>query len=263
MHEVLRAGSSGQSVAYLQERLTTLGFLPGPVDGKLGSRTALAVRQFQASEHLQVDGIVGDRTWAALDVSAQNIAPHEVRTEARSLLLSRLRGQRSSEGVAAVLDAAIGTLGWAETPLGSNDGPEVGRITRGYYSPTDEVKYGLPPWCALAICYWMREGLDVQRYADIPLGARLGGVSQIERWGKANDRFIRSRVATVAQPGSIFTMSRLGSGSDPSDTVRSGHCGFILADEGAWVTTIEGNSGNAVRSRRRRKSSFRGWVTWW
>ena len=50
----------------IQRALKTAGFDPGPVDGKLGSRTRQAVREFQGVKGLQVDGIVGRRTWAKL-----------------------------------------------------------------------------------------------------------------------------------------------------------------------------------------------------
>jgi peptidoglycan hydrolase-like protein with peptidoglycan-binding domain len=42
------------------------GFDPGSVDGRLGLRTAAALRQFQASHGLEVKGNVDDETLAAL-----------------------------------------------------------------------------------------------------------------------------------------------------------------------------------------------------
>jgi len=263
MYGLVSRGSRGKTVLHLQRRLAAHGFRPGPLDGVFGPNTEAALMQFQAASHLRPDGIAGDQTWAALRVTASEAPPATALQEASDRLHSVMSRDSAPEAVHRVLRAALGTLGWTESPLGSNDGPEVGRISRGYYSPEDEKKYGVPPWCALAISYWMREGLDVSRYADIPFGSRFGSVSQIERWGKANARFVRARVATQAPPGSIFTMARLGSGSDPTTSVRAGHCGFVIADEGRTVVTIEGNTGHAVQSRTRRKSSFRGWVTWW
>lgn len=54
------------STVELQQRLTRLGFDPGPVDGIAGRKTVQAVRAFQKSVNLPVDGIVGPKTFAAL-----------------------------------------------------------------------------------------------------------------------------------------------------------------------------------------------------
>ncbi len=56
----------GPDVKAVQRRLDTRGFSPGPVDGLYGRTTEAAVREFQASRNLKVDGIVGPRTWSAL-----------------------------------------------------------------------------------------------------------------------------------------------------------------------------------------------------
>lgn len=56
----------GPDVEAVQRRLDTWGFAPGPVDGLYGRSTEAAVREFQASRSLKVDGIVGPRTWSAL-----------------------------------------------------------------------------------------------------------------------------------------------------------------------------------------------------
>lgn len=66
----LRRGSRGEAVKTLQSRLLTLRFNPGPVDGIFGSGTDSAVRAFQRARAIQVDGIVGPQTWAALYASA-------------------------------------------------------------------------------------------------------------------------------------------------------------------------------------------------
>lgn len=50
----------------IQAQLKKLGFDPGPLDGQDGPKTRAAVRAFQAARGLSVDGIVGDRTRAAL-----------------------------------------------------------------------------------------------------------------------------------------------------------------------------------------------------
>jgi peptidoglycan hydrolase-like protein with peptidoglycan-binding domain len=54
------------AVRLAQRRLVTVGFSPGPIDGRYGPLTQQAVSRFQAAHGLQVDGIAGQRTLAAL-----------------------------------------------------------------------------------------------------------------------------------------------------------------------------------------------------
>jgi N-acetylmuramoyl-L-alanine amidase len=64
---VLRWGSWGPAVTYLQQRLVSLRYDVGPIDGSFGSQTYHAVVAFQKVNNLTRDGIVGPITWAALD----------------------------------------------------------------------------------------------------------------------------------------------------------------------------------------------------
>ena len=57
---------SGVSEVEVQRALLRAGFDPGPLDGRLGKKTRAAVRSFQKKNHLTADGVVGERTWAAL-----------------------------------------------------------------------------------------------------------------------------------------------------------------------------------------------------
>ena len=62
----LRRGSSGQAVTNLQNRLKVLGFYKAPVTGYYGIVTETAIKDFQASRNIQVNGIAGPQTQAAL-----------------------------------------------------------------------------------------------------------------------------------------------------------------------------------------------------
>lgn len=55
-----------RSLRGIQRLLTLLGFSPGKVDGLMGPATAVAVKAFQGSHGIGVDGIVGPRTRSAL-----------------------------------------------------------------------------------------------------------------------------------------------------------------------------------------------------
>jgi uncharacterized protein (TIGR02594 family) len=54
------------TVRHVQERLNELGYVAGPVDGIRGKRTITAIRRFQISRGLHVDGIAGRQTLAEL-----------------------------------------------------------------------------------------------------------------------------------------------------------------------------------------------------
>ena len=65
----IRKGSKGTYVKECQNDLIKLGYDVGKTgaDGKFGNCTDKAVRAFQKDKKLKVDGIVGAKTWEALD----------------------------------------------------------------------------------------------------------------------------------------------------------------------------------------------------
>lgn len=72
---MLQDGSTGSAVAALQQRLTQLGFNPQGVDGVFGPDTLAAVKAFQASQGITVDGIVGPQTWGRLGINVAGSSP--------------------------------------------------------------------------------------------------------------------------------------------------------------------------------------------
>ena len=63
---LLRRGSSGSYVRYLQQKLTAKLYPLGTIDNVFGSQTENAVKTFQQENGLTVDGIVGPNTWSKL-----------------------------------------------------------------------------------------------------------------------------------------------------------------------------------------------------
>lgn len=63
----------------IQRALKNAGFYQGSIDGKMGSQTREAVREFQRIHGLREDGVVGRATWAKLrtyaDLSAGSSEP--------------------------------------------------------------------------------------------------------------------------------------------------------------------------------------------
>lgn len=66
---MLRLGDKGSYVKELQSGLIKLGYsLPKyGADGDFGNETLAAVKKFQADRGLEVDGVVGQNTWGAID----------------------------------------------------------------------------------------------------------------------------------------------------------------------------------------------------
>lgn len=62
----LRRGSTGDDVIAVQKRLKQWGYYSGAVDGIFGYATERAVRWFQEKNGLTADGVVGEKTAAAL-----------------------------------------------------------------------------------------------------------------------------------------------------------------------------------------------------
>lgn len=65
-------GSTGSEVIQIQTKLKNWGYYKGEIDGIFGSKTLQAVKDFQKVNNLTVDGIVGEKTLAALGISSSS-----------------------------------------------------------------------------------------------------------------------------------------------------------------------------------------------
>lgn len=65
-----RVGSTGTEVTQVQQKLKSLGFYTGSVDGVYGSATKKAVAAFQKSVGLTADGVTGNATLLYLGLSS-------------------------------------------------------------------------------------------------------------------------------------------------------------------------------------------------
>lgn len=63
---VLQNGSRGPIVSFLQLTLKDLNLYNGEIDGIFGTYTLNAVKNFQTSNNITADGIVGEKTWNLL-----------------------------------------------------------------------------------------------------------------------------------------------------------------------------------------------------
>lgn len=62
VYPTVRKGDRGDLVMIIQQRLINLGYLTGRADGDFGSRTQQALKDYQAVQGLEEDGIAGPKT---------------------------------------------------------------------------------------------------------------------------------------------------------------------------------------------------------
>lgn len=132
----LRKGDSGAEVLWLQQKLQQYGYYQGNLDGKFGSGTLNAVKQFQRARGLQTDGVAGSRTYAALtDASSTATAqPTATPTLTPALLPivtpppgQTLRKNASGEAVIS-LQRALAFLDYTTSTLGVYDNDTVAGV---------------------------------------------------------------------------------------------------------------------------------------
>lgn len=70
VYALSKYGSTGEEVKQIQTKLKNWGYYKGNIDGIYGSKTVKAVKDFQNKNGLEVDGIVGDKTLAALGINS-------------------------------------------------------------------------------------------------------------------------------------------------------------------------------------------------
>jgi hypothetical protein len=270
----LRRGDTGNSVLYLQERLNQKGFHVTP-DSDFGKKTEASVRQFQASESLKPDGIVGALTWSRLQVETTAEPPSALLAEQRAWLLAQIPPSLDPR-IGDVLEVACSALGLKEIGPGSNWGPEIMPWVGGYneyWKIGDSVRR---PWCVMFVASSIARGLGMKPnpswgdWAGHPWydaasegKAFRGSSADVESWAKARGSWVRAKASTPAAPGAFFTMARGSSGSDAASAPSAGHTGLVVCDNGdGTVTTVEGNVSDKVGSNKRRKTSLRGWSPW-
>lgn len=215
-----------EQVKLLQNRLLALGITAvGKADGDFGDNTANAVKLFQAravdeaGNPLEVDGVVGPRTWRALfgQPSAEEFPD-----------LTPAAGSLSAE----VVRIAGTQVGVREQPLGSNRGPEVDAYL-------DRVDPGLRgnAWC-VAFLYWCHDEAASRHGKANPM-PRTAGVHR--HWqlapGAPGSLVVSAAEAasdpTLVRPGMIFHIDTGGG---------LGHAGLVVDVQGQTLVTVEGNT---------------------
>jgi hypothetical protein len=204
----------GPDVLKVQEQLAKLGLSPGPHDAAYGPTTAAAIRDFQASHGLAVDGVVGAKTLDALARATEPAGPAAPPTRSAS-----------SMGARALLEAAK-HLGVTEDPRGSN------RTSFGFWFGVDGV-----PWCNIFVSYCFQIGAgytlcDGMKGAGARPGKGCAYVPTTEAWLRATGLWVGR---TEPQAGDIVIFNWDGGAPD--------HIGIVEANLGSGqFQTIEGNT---------------------
>jgi hypothetical protein len=187
--QLLGKGSSGPAVVILQHVLNLKGAMPKLAeDGAFGPMTDAAVRRFQASHRLSVDGVVGPLTWRALNGDG-NV--HKALEKAKAGSIAALAAKPASSGGhflfplaqipqpdwrggARFFGAPRGGRSHAGCDLLAAPGTAIyaisdGVLVRGPYEFTGPPKYPLTH--AIEI----RHGAILIRYGEIAPGSYCGG----------------------------------------------------------------------------------------
>ncbi len=214
---------AGAEVLAVQRRLKTLGFPPGPLDGRYGPATERAVRAFQAAAGIEVDGIVGPQTRAALESAKPRPQPNAASVAGRKALAEACRW-----------------LGTTERPPGSN------RTRFGVWFGLDGV-----PWCNIFVSYCFSIGAGYTIAAGFhgagctPRGCAY--VPTTEAWLRATGMWVGR---LDPEPGDIAVYNWDGGPPDHIGIVESGADGTFTAVEGNTAVGADSNGGAVMRRER-------------
>ena len=170
----LKQGMKGSEVKQVQIKLQELGLFHGTPRGNFGPVTEAAVRYFQKSNGLKVDGIVGPNTWAKL---FQGKAPGGEVPRTKDLppwfLLALQDLHRGVKEIPGAEDNPYIVEAHGHTSLAAKD---------------DET-----PWCSSIVCLWMeKSGIRSTRSA---------AAASWRTWGRELEHGI---------PGCVVVMTRTG-----------------------------------------------------
>ena len=123
--ETYDRGSQGATVREIQQRLSDWGYYDGGIDGIYGVKTEEAVRYFQETNGLAVDGRAGPETLEALGLSVGASTPGEDASGELALLARLISAEARGEPYAGQVAVGAVVLNRVEHPSFPNTIAEV------------------------------------------------------------------------------------------------------------------------------------------
>ena len=262
-------GHSGSRVYALQYLLKYRGYSPGTVDGKFGTNTYNAARNFQRSRGLVVDGKVGTNTWSKLIATFRKGSSNNAVRAIQYLLRYRYgytavgnvdgiygtktydcsKNFQSKAGISA--DGVVGQNTWryllgsdADTSVGKNYGggssssSSNGGGSGGYSSGYAATAAGMAEYAYSRIGY-SKESLGITErhwcyrfieHCATAVGYRTNNLGYLTD----DSRGLRAYQTSGIQMGyTAFINDR---------TFSNGHWGIIFYKTQDTIATIEGNA---------------------
>ena len=103
-----KMGSRGDEVRRIQQKLKSMGYYTGSVDGIYGTQTQSAVKKFQRDNGLDVDGIAGPKTLSYLGISSGSSGSGQYNSNDVYLLAKVIAGE--ARGESYVGQVAVGAV---------------------------------------------------------------------------------------------------------------------------------------------------------
>jgi hypothetical protein len=227
--ELLKKGSQGPMVRSLQQVLQELDY-DLPVTGVFDNPTYAVVRNFQAAhldKHgipLQIDGVVGDITWWALNNPRTKVT--------HSVIDFSLMPDQAMGGTTLGRSALLVAIEELKNGAGELGGNNKGKWVKKYLQPAGLGEGNA--WCAafLSWCFLQAAGGDKTKMPFRYSAGARDVFNQVKNKGMD----IKSTDTTYKpQPGDIVAWWRVSMASG------LGHIGIVHHFQDGFLYTIEGN----------------------
>lgn len=191
----LRRGATGDDVRAVQKRLKQWGYYDGAVDGIFGYATERAVRWFQQKNGLTVDGVVGEKTAAAMGLNLQSAVSSAAKPASGDVYLLAQCIYSESRGEPYKGQVAVGAVVLNRVKSSSFPNSVSGVIfQRGAFSAVDDGQINLTPNdSALKAAKDAMNGWDP-----------TGGCLYYYNPAKTTNRWIRSRPVVLRIGNHVF-----------------------------------------------------------